>query len=123
MTAEEIREGIAERIDPDYCVDIDNLCDGYEAAYGDAACRYCCVDQVMAYLRSQGAVLKVEREMPENFEVNYTFDYKVQPYRENHPFDNPYGRYSERYATAYKHGKEALRIAGYAAVEPLIGGE
>ena len=64
--------------------------------------------QILSYLHSQGAVLKVERELPENPWVEDKMaDYYTKLWRRHH-YDG------------YNQAQQEVLKAGYKATEPLI---
>jgi len=86
---EEIREGIAREY---------MAATGMEYREGDGK-RSIFVDQILAYLHSQGCVLKVERELPSyRNAVNKSYN-------------------------DYMLGQEDMLKAGFGAFEPLIAGK
>ena len=99
---EKIRDGMAERCFENCDGATQEQCDELNKKYDAVdACRYCGADQVLAYLHSQGVVIKVKRELPE-----YWFDRGEGGYTEQHYI--PSGL------------QECLEEAGYTAFESLL---
>jgi len=94
MTREEIREGIAKRI---------NHNDSLEWCVASEQVRLSCLqksDGILSYLHSKGVVIKVDRELPQC------------PYNKL-----SWGDYEQ---SIYKQGQEDMVKVGYGAFEPLI---